>query len=197
MTTSVASNCSLSSAAPTNSRVLSLDSGEIVKDTRFQEQLSQIALCDPRSLADKNNGQIIKTTFVRTHRSLSAENETELIIDNTKNIVTPVRIKRTLKNDGTFDYRIFKKRKSQHLYSTCNGTADSPIIIDLNFGNRPEEVVYDESGTAVSLEWMDDALSLSAMSFLDTKTVMVIDDPDDSNMLNVSLINIFIDFIQL
>ncbi len=186
--TTVLSNCpSLPPVTPNvNSRILSLNSDEIVKDSRFREQISHTP--PYTQLIDRNNAEIIKSTIVTKHIPTHTEftnTNSDQFIEDPKNSITPVRIKRTRKCDGSFDYCIYKNHKSRCLHG--NGTADCPIIIDINFDDRPEEVGgYNESGTAVSLEWMDDGMSLSSLSY--TKTVMVIDNEPDEIILNVRLL---------
>ena len=161
--------------------VLSLNSDEVIKDSRFREQISNSTIYSPSGiLASRKDVHFITATLVKQDDSIPLPaNLIPTHISNPKDsIVAPLKIKRTRKLDGTFDYRIHKEEelRSQKYHLPAAG---NPVIINLSCNDRPTVAGLNDSGTAVSLEWMDDGLSHnSSLSFNNTE-IMVIEAPFD------------------
>ena len=95
-------------------------------------------------------------------------------------MIAPLKIKRTSKTNGTYDYRILRNGYVDLLQERfLNGSTGDPIITDLSCENKPKEAGTNSSSTSVVLEWMDDGMTQNSLSNDNTGTVMIIDKPDD------------------
>ncbi len=162
--------------------ILSLNSDEIIKDSRFYDQ----SPLEFRPTEFKKDLRMVKPTFVKRCESPcpTAPNDAVCRIttcpDPKAGMIPPLKIKCTSKKNGTFDYRILRNGGIDSLQERfLNGSTGDPIITDLSGENKPKEAGTNNCSASVVLEWMDDGMVQNSLSNDNTGTVMIIDSPED------------------
>ena len=176
--------------------VLSLSSDELVRDSRFRQNIVNSSEAQCAALTVGKSVHVVRTEFIGDNEDKSAtvvtSNSTErktVYYSNPRNtIIPPLRIKRTRKGDGTFNYHIHRVEEPMSItrlddYMSAS-SGDEPIIIDLTGDDRSEKVSSEDSTTSFSLEWMDDQTSGSESPELsatgsNTPEITLIDAPDE------------------